>query len=136
MVIRKRKAMKRILFSLLLPLMFACGSKAPIGDAIRLDVKDGRASATVEKDSMKSVVFAFDSGNYKLLSGSLASADSTANVRFSQIIMPDSTMDGPFGREIQYVLSKKGIYRLIVNENMMAGDPWSGEFTVNIKLTE
>ena len=107
-----------------------------VGDVVMLDVKDGRASATVHKESGQSVTFAFASGGYSKLSGRLCSGDTVANVRFSQIIMPDGSADGPFGREIVYDLTLEGVYNLIVNENMMAGDPWAGKFTIEIELTK
>lgn len=60
--------------------------------------------------------------------------ENTPNLRFSQIIMPDGQSDGPFGIETEYDLDQFGWYTLIFNENMMAGDPWSGEATISITL--
>ena len=105
-------------------------------NTVSLDIKDGQATTTVWKESGKSVVFTFNVGAPAKLSGKVSSADSLANIRFSQIILPDNTADGPFGPEISYDLKQLGTYQLIVNENMMAGDPWSGEFTIRITLTE
>ena len=101
---------------------------------VQLDLKDGGATATVKKNNDERVTFTFEPNNYTRLSGTLTSADPSANVRFSQIILPDGSADGPFGREITYGLPQKGAYDLIVHENMMAGDPWAGEFTVRIEL--
>ena len=103
---------------------------------ISLDLNDGKASASLRKEANQTVTFIFDSGPYTKLSGMLSSNDSTANVRFSQIIMPDGSADGPFGREITYDLPLKGSYNLIVHENMMAGDPWEGVFSIEIDLNE
>lgn len=58
----------------------------------------------------------------------LTSEDKKANIRVTQIEFPDSTFDGPFGRDLQYKISQHGKYVIICGPNMMAGDPWSGDF--------
>ena len=55
------------------------------------------------------------------------------NVRINQIQLPDKSFDGPFGDSLQYTLKKSGILRFIIGQNMMAGDPWSGDFVFHIK---
>jgi hypothetical protein len=45
-------------------------------------------------------------------------------------------MDGPFNNEIIYELPVKGSYALLIHENMMTGDPWKGNFTIEIHLTK
>jgi len=62
------------------------------------------------------------------LYANLASKDSKANIRISQIGFPDSTFDGPFGRKINYKIKDTGEYKIIIGENMMAGDRWNGDF--------
>ena len=66
------------------------------------------------------------------LFASLSSEDSKANIRISQIGFPDSTFDGPFGRNLKYPVKSAGYYEIIIGENMMAGDPWKGDFSVKI----
>lgn len=66
----------------------------------------------------------------------LSAADTGANLRLSQIVMPDGTMDGPFSTDTEYDLTQNGGYQLIFNENMMAGDPWTGTATVKISLSK
>ena len=61
---------------------------------------------------------------------------STGNLRLSQIVMPDGTMDGPFGQHTKYNLVQKWWYEFIFNENMMAWDPWSWEVTISITLDD
>ena len=56
------------------------------------------------------------------------------NLRLSQIIMPDGTMDGPFGKDTTYKLDQLGWYQLLFNENMMAWDPWSWNVTITVFL--
>lgn len=64
------------------------------------------------------------------LFASLHSKDKKANIRISQIGFPDSTFDGPFGRELVYKIKDTGNYKIIVGQNMMAGDRWKGNFTL------
>ena len=61
---------------------------------------------------------------------------SGANLRLSQIILPTGTMDGPFGQKTGYNLAQFGGYQLIFSENMMAGEPWSGEAIVSLTLRD
>ena len=62
----------------------------------------------------------------------LMSDDSMANIRFTQIALPDQTFDGPFGRELIYGIRDTGRYALIIGQNRMAGDPWQGSFTLKV----
>jgi len=68
----------------------------------------------------------------KELFASLSSNDQNANIRFTQVALPDSSFDGPFGRDLHYALKKPGNYQLIIGENMMAGDKWEGEFVLRV----
>lgn len=110
------------------------GNKQKQQGYLILNIVDGKATATVSKNEREHVVFAFEPGDRKKLKGALSSPDSVANIRFTQIFMPDGTADGPFGRDIEYDLVQNGLYKLSVGENMMAGDPWAGEFTIAIIL--
>lgn len=56
------------------------------------------------------------------------------NIRFNQIIAPDGTADGPFGKKIEYTATQTGIYKLIIAANLMAEDPYNGEFTLKVLL--
>ena len=62
------------------------------------------------------------------LFATLISRDNKANIRISQIGFPDSTFDGPFGRKINYKIKDTGNYKIIIGEDMMAGDRWNGKF--------
>jgi len=103
---------------------------------VKLDLVNGKGSLQIQKNENETVYIQFTSEGYKKISAHLSSPDSTANVRFSQIIMPDGKMDGPFGGEMEYDLPMDGIYKLSVHENMMAGDPWSGIFKAEITLSK
>ncbi len=101
---------------------------------IKIELIDGEGYIKTKKEKEQSITIEFSSVGYKKLSGELTSPDSVANIRFSQITMPDGTMDGPFGRDIQYDLPSDGIYKLSIHESLMAGDPWGGELNIHIKL--
>jgi hypothetical protein len=60
--------------------------------------------------------------------------ESGANLRLAQIVMPDGTMDGPFGVDTTLNLAQKGGYELRFHENQMSGDPWSGDALITISL--
>lgn len=60
----------------------------------------------------------------------LSSNDKNANIRISQIEYPDSTFDGPFGRDIHCAIKDTGSYKIIIAEDMMAGARWNGDFTL------
>ena len=68
------------------------------------------------------------------LKATITPEDNHLNIRFSQIIMPDSTSDGPFGRQIQYDLKQSGTYKLIIAPNTMAEGKKSGDFTVRLEI--
>lgn len=63
---------------------------------------------------------------------SLSSDDQNANIRVSQVEFPDSTFDGPFGRELNRAIKTPGNYKLIIGEDMMAGDGWKGNFVLKV----
>ncbi len=102
---------------------------------VYLDFDKGHVKERIRKDSMQSVIVEFNPGDSTRLHGWITSKDSIANVRFNQIIMPDSTMDGPFGHEIEYKLTQRGTYQLSIGESLMAGDPWSGVFLLRMELS-
>lgn len=103
---------------------------------VHMTLNDGYGKVRLRKNPNQVIYVVFDSPGYHTLTGYVTSADSTANLRFVQIFLPDGEMDGPFGREIDYILPSDGRYKLSVGENMMAGDPWGGDFMVEIFLSE
>lgn len=76
------------------------------------------------------IPLAITSGNE--LFAALSSDDKDANIRISQVGLPDSTFDGPFGRDLNYKLKSPGNYKIIIGENMMAGDRWKGDFVLKV----
>ena len=56
------------------------------------------------------------------------------NIRFNQIIFPDKTSDGPFGMDLKIHLDQKGNYILVIGHSLMADNPFSGKFKVQIDI--
>ena len=103
---------------------------------VMMNLYDGKGDASIKKEADQTIYIKFEVDSYKKIEAHLSSPDSLANIRFSQIFLPNGEADGPFGRELSYDLTEDGIYMISVHENMMAGDPWSGIFDVSITLTK
>ena len=56
------------------------------------------------------------------------------NIRFNQIFMPDKSADGPFDKNLNYDIKKTGLYKLIIGADLMAENPYNGEFTLELKV--
>ncbi|MCD8044324.1 MAG: hypothetical protein LUH10_14835 [Tannerellaceae bacterium] len=101
---------------------------------VRPDIVDNKASIDIFKDENQIIEVQLVSMGYTRIHAALTSHDTQANLRFSEIIMPDDSSDGPFGRELDYELPRDGTYKLIIGENIMAGEPWSGDFTLDFEV--
>lgn len=66
------------------------------------------------------------------LYGAITTPTNKTNIRFNQIIMPDGSADGPFVRTIKYDIKKTGNYKLIIASNLMAENPYTGEFELSL----
>lgn len=97
---------------------------------------NNEATITLTKKASQTLYVIFYNGDNHHLEGSITAGDQMANVRFTQILMPDGSADGPFSRDIDYDLPQKGRYTLLLGENIMAGDPWEGKFTVILKISK
>ncbi len=78
------------------------------------------------------ISFVIDTG--RLLSIQLQPVSTGGNLRVSQIRFPDGKMDGPLGDSISYPLKQKGLYSILLGQNLMAGDPWSGDWILKLAL--
>lgn len=56
------------------------------------------------------------------------------NVRINQLQLPDGTFDGPFGDSASYTLKRDGNISFIIGENLMTGDPYTGDFILRISI--
>lgn len=88
-----------------------------------------RTKVAKERDTLS-----FDIAHPSHVEIELKTPANTGNLRINQIIMPDGTMDGPYGRIFEDSLSQAGTYRLIVGESLMQGDPYAGDYHLKIKI--
>lgn len=59
-----------------------------------------------------------------------------ASVRVSQVVMPDGTMDGPFGSELKFIATQSWVHTFIISVNQMASeDIFTGSVIVNVTGT-
>lgn len=60
--------------------------------------------------------------------------DKAANIRINQVITPDQKSDGPFGKDVEFPLYQGGMYQIVIAENLMQGNPFQGNFKIEIEL--
>ena len=86
----------------------AAAGEVVIADSlpVKVQVRDGCGRMVILKEPGRTVDVEFDSGGCDLLYGEITGVGDMANVRFNQIVMPDGTSDGPFGRSIEYGLEQ------------------------------
>ena len=102
---------------------------------VRMVLSAGEGEMLIRKEPRNSVYLEFETGNFRKMSAEIIpQSDSMANVRISQVVLPDGTMDGPFGRTVEYAIPSPGILRLVIGESLMQGDPWGGVFRVKVTL--
>lgn len=89
-------------------------------------------------DGFENITYMMDVSKGQKLTGNIEAISPEGkkqnNIRFSQIISPSGDEDGPFGPAIKYDLTEGGGWQLIVSENQMSGDPWTGEFKMTIGI--
>ncbi|WP_134091186.1 hypothetical protein [Olivibacter sp. XZL3] len=103
-------------------------------DSINLQLVNGEATQEATMEKGKHVVFVFHVEKAGQLSASVKPGEANGNVRIAQIFLPNNEADGPFGPTMEYKLNEPGIYRIVVSENQMAGDPYNGPFTFSLKV--
>lgn len=109
-------------------------------DGIKINFPTGATEVSIKGtiDGLNSVTYLMDVSKGQKLTGSIEAVSEAGkeqnNIRFSQIITPSGQADGPFGPTISYDLSEAGVWKLIISENQMSGDPWKGEFKMSIGI--
>lgn len=68
------------------------------------------------------------------LVASLSVPGTERNLRINQIMMPDGSMDGPFGHDIHYGTAQNGNYTLVIGKDNMADGQVEGPVTIYLKL--
>lgn len=104
-------------------------------DSINLTLTSGSAQQEATMEKGRHIVFSFETKQLGKLSASVKANEPNGNVRIAQIFMPDNSADGPFGQDMEYNLKEPGIYRIVVSENQMAGNPYNGPFTIKINVS-
>jgi hypothetical protein len=108
-----------------------------IGDTIFMNYKNQKHSFTAEGflDSIDSRIYVkFKNEDSGELEAKIVPTTGKGNIRFNQIIFPDKTSDGPFGMDLKIHLDQKGNYILVIGHSLMADNPFSGKFNVQLEI--
>ncbi len=105
---------------------------------IRVNFPVGSTQVTLNgniKGFGQNIPYVFEVSKGQKLNASVKPKTGEGNIRIGQIIDPSGKADGPFGDRMTYILNQSGDWKLVLNENMMSGEPWEGEylFTIEIK---
>lgn len=103
-------------------------------DTIQVKITSGKAKIDTAKTAEQRLVFVLNSDTANKLALKITPIDTIANIRINQIIDSKNNSDGPFGRELEYIIKEKGVHKIIVSESQMAGEAWAGKFTFEVKL--
>lgn len=106
-----------------------------IGDTLYMKYRneDGLFIAESALDSIHSKIYVkFDNQKEGKLTATLLPITGKGNIRFSQIISPDKTANGPFGKDLEVDLKQKGTYILVVGHSLMADNPFLGNFKIQL----
>lgn len=80
------------------------------------------------------IIYEFEASKGQTLNASVKPKEGEGNVRINQIIFPDGKADGPFGENMSYKLTESGNWKLVIGEDMMAGEPWKGTYLLTIEI--
>jgi uncharacterized protein YxeA len=108
-----------------------------IGDTIFMNYKNEKHSFKAEGllDSIPSKIYVkFKNEDSGELEAKIVPTTGKGNIRFNQIIFPDKTSDGPFGMDLKIHLEQKGNYILVIGHSLMADNPFSGKFKVQLEI--
>lgn len=125
-------------------------------DSVTAEVKVDSVPQNIQVDSVIQLAFAKDSISVtvkghldkkgdpvicylpvtkgKKLTASVTPEKAKANIRFSHIYLPNGKSDGPFSPNLKYDLAQRGVYKIYISPNKMAGDPVSTDFTLKVKV--
>ncbi|KAF2515698.1 hypothetical protein [Flavobacterium foetidum] len=110
-----------------------------IGDTLFLDFKNQKNKSITEGfiDSLQTRIYIKFQNEYSShLIGKIITPEEKANIRFNQIIFPDKTSDGPFGKDLNIDATQKGSYVLVVGPSQMAENPYWGKFQVQLESSK
>ena len=107
-----------------------------IGDTIFMKYRNEKHLFTAEGsiDSIHSRIYVkFKNEDSGELKAKIITTTGKGNIRFNQIIFPDKTSDGPFGMDLKIQLNQKGNHILVIGHSLMADNPFSGKFKVQLE---
>ncbi|WP_394773105.1 hypothetical protein [Flavobacterium sp.] len=107
-----------------------------IGDTIFMNFKNKEGLFTAEGslDSIHPRIYVkFKNEDLGELNGKIVPTTGKGNIRFSQIIFPDNTSDGPFSMDLKIQLKQKGNHILVIGHSQMADSPFWGKFEVQLE---
>ncbi|MGC4234139.1 MAG: hypothetical protein QM594_14260 [Niabella sp.] len=108
----------------------------PVEAIIQVTVPAGTLPVKLDKtivsetQSIHVTITDMDAG---LLNVSISHSKPDANLRISQVVMPDGSTDGPFGQQITFDARQKGDYVIIINKSNMASGSQVGDVLINIE---
>jgi len=73
--------------------------------------------------------------NGQTITATIKPIEKGGNVRINQIQQPGGGLDGPFGDSLSYTFKRNGSIGFIIGQNLMAGDPYTGDFILHILLS-
>lgn len=130
--------------------------KTMVADSVVPGVNTDNIPKNIQVDSVIQIAFAKDSTSVtvmghldkkgepvicylpvtkgKKLTASVTPGKAKANIRFSHLYLPDGKSDGPFSPNLKYDLVQRGVYKIYISPNKMAGDPVSTDFILKVKV--
>lgn len=99
-----------------------------------LKLIQGKGKFEIEKVAKEEQTFSFRNDSSSSVFIQIIPQDKLGNIRINQLISPNNEKDGPFGREINYDLTEKGLYQIRIGESLMQGDPFEGKYTLKLQL--
>lgn len=105
-----------------------------ISNNSELKLANGQGEFEIEKLAKESQTFSFRNDSSKSVSIQIIPQNNQANIRINQMISPNNESDGPFGKELNYNLTEKGLYQIRIGESLMQGEPFEGKYTLKLQL--
>ena len=99
-----------------------------------LKLIQGKGKFEIEKVAKEQQTFSFRNDSSSSVSIQIIPQNKLGNIRINQLISPNNEKDGPFGQEINYDLTEKGLYQIRIGESLMQGDPFEGKYTLILQL--
>ena len=110
-----------------------------IGDTIIIDFNNNNNSffsnGSLNSDHPR-IYLKFKNKTIGKLTAILLPDTTNVNIRFNQIIFPNQSSDGPFGKKIDIDINQNGIYTIVVGYSKMSNESSYGHFTVQFQYKE